>query len=248
MIEDTENEVKVVKLKQKKAKWQSHDPVTIGGVMHYNDQGDTANWIGYPVPGGECEVSYQPNSGVLFNWKGKNGTGGSEQKYTFNINCDMHAPLNNSGVLEMLGNNNNFEIDSNCTKSNMLPKIQAKIEEDSLLKKGTWAYLGDAKDKSKRYLFWTSVDISSDSVGAGKKIPVIISTADGRFYISETTTAIRKNTAGNYVAIADHLTPKQYTEYLSNDKKYENLQEAYDAYAKRVTDGTYQQYKDTLPK
>ena len=45
----------------------------------------------------------------------------------------------------------------------MLPKIQAKIEEDSLLKKGTWAYLGDAKDKSKRYLFWTSVDISSDS-------------------------------------------------------------------------------------
>ena len=113
MIEDTENEVKVVKLKQKKAKWQSHDPVTIGGVMHYNDQGDTANWIGYPVPGGECEVSYQPNSGVLFNWKGGNGTGGSEQKYTFNINCDMHAPLNNSGVLEMLGNNSNFEIDSN---------------------------------------------------------------------------------------------------------------------------------------
>ena len=100
----------------------------------------------------------------------------------------------------------------------MLPKIQAKIEEDSLLKKGTWAYLGDAKDKSKRYLFWTAVDISSDSVGAVKKIPVIISTADGRFYISETTTAIRKNTAGNYVAIADHLTPKQYTEYLSNDK------------------------------
>ena len=59
MIEDTENEVKVVKLKQKKAKWQSHDPVTIGGVMHYNDQGDTANWIGYPVPGGECEIISQ---------------------------------------------------------------------------------------------------------------------------------------------------------------------------------------------
>ena len=74
MIEDTENEVKVVKLKQKKAKWQSHDPVTIGGVMHYNDQGDTANWIGYPVPGGECEVSYRPDSGVLFNWKSGKGT------------------------------------------------------------------------------------------------------------------------------------------------------------------------------
>ena len=248
MIEDTENEVKVVKLKQKKEKWQSHDPVTIGGVMHYNDQGDTANWIGYPVPGGECEVSYRPDSGVLFNWKSGKGTGGSEQKYAFNINCDVHAPLNDSGILEMLGDNNNFEIDSNCTKSNMLPKIQAKIEEDSLLKKGTWAYLGDAKDKSKRYLFWTSVDISSDSVGAGKKIPVIISTADGRFYISETTTAMRVNKAGNYIAIAGHLTPTQYKEYLSKDKKYENLQEAYDAYAKLVTDGTYPQYKDMLPK
>ena len=69
-----------------------------------------------------------------------------------------------------------------------------------------------------------------------------------RFYISETTTAIRKNTAGNYVAIADHLTPQQYRECLSEDKKYKNLQEAYDAYAKLVTDGTYPQYKDTLPK
>ena len=76
----------------------------------------------------------------LFNWKSGKGTGGSEQKYAFNINCDVHAPLNDSGILEMLGDNNNFEIDSNCTKSNMLPKIQAKIEEDSLLKKGTWAY------------------------------------------------------------------------------------------------------------
>ena len=136
MIEDTENEVKVVKLKQKKEKWQSHDPVTIGGVMHYNDQGDTANWIGYPVPGGECEVSYRPDSGVLFNWKSGKGTGGSEQKYAFNINCDVHAPLNDSGILEMLGDNNNFEIDSNCTKSNMLPKIQAKIDVFALFLSG----------------------------------------------------------------------------------------------------------------
>ena len=110
--------------------------------MHYNDQGDTANWIGYPVPGGKCEVSYQPNSGVLFNWKGKNGTGGSEQKYTFNINCDMHAPLNNSGVLEMLGNNSNFEIDSNCTKSNMLQRYRQRLEGGQPVKKGNLGLSG----------------------------------------------------------------------------------------------------------
>ena len=217
-------------------------------MTQYNAQWDTANWIGYPAPDGECEVSYRPDTGVLFNWKGGSGTGGPDQKYAFNINCDLHAPLNNSGILETLGNNHNFEIDSNCTQSQMLPAVQAKIGADSLLKQGTWAYLGDAKDSSKRYLFWTSVDIAADSVGAGKKIPVIISTADGKFYISETTTATRKNKIGDYVAIADHLTPKQYKEYLSKDKQYANLQEAYDAYVKLVTDGTYQQYKDTLPK
>ena len=48
MIEDTENEVKVVKLKQKKAKWQSHDPVTIGGVMHYNDRFRVGN-VKFPI-------------------------------------------------------------------------------------------------------------------------------------------------------------------------------------------------------
>ena len=33
--------------------------------------------------------------------------------------------------------------------------------------------------ESERYLFWTSVD--TDKVGANKQIPVIISTADGKF-------------------------------------------------------------------
>ena len=246
MIEDTKNEVKVVDLKQKKEKWQSHDPVTIGGVTHYNAEGDTANWKGYPVPGGECEISYQPNSGVLFDWKGGNGTGGSDQKYAFNISCDLQAPLNKSGVMNQWKANTNLEIDSRCTKSTMLPEVKKQIEDDSLLKTGTWAYLGNTSDSSNRYLFWTSVD--TEKVGAGKKIPVIISKADGGYYLSETTTATRTNDVKDYVAIMDHTGINQYKKYLSNDKKYETLQEAYDAYTKLLTDGKYQDYKDTLPK
>ena len=73
----------------------------------------------------------------------------------------------------------------------MVPKIQEQIRESSLLNYGTWAYLGSPNDASGRYLFWTSVD--TEAVGAGKKIPVIISRADGGFYISETTTAERSN-------------------------------------------------------
>lgn len=246
MIEDTENEVKVVELKQKKEKWQSKDPVTIGGVTHYNDQGDTVNWIGYPVPDGECEVSYQPDTGVLFNWKGESGTGGTGQKYAFNINCDLQAPLIKSGVMNKWKANTNLEIDSHCTSSTMLPEVEKHIEDDSLLKTGTWAYLGNTSDSSNRYLFWTSVN--TEEVGAGKEIPVIISKADGGFYLSKTMTATRTNTAGDYVAIADHIGLNQYKKYLSEDQKYATLQEAYDAYAKLVTDGAYQQYKDTLPK
>ena len=73
----------------------------------------------------------------------------------------------------------------------MVPKIQEQIRESSLLNYGTWAYLGSPNDASGRYLFWTSVD--TEAVGAGKKIPVIISRADGGFYIYETTTAERSN-------------------------------------------------------
>ena len=71
----------------------------------------------------------------------------------------------------------------------MVPKVKEQIGNDSLLNKGTWAFLGSSTNKSNRYLFWTSVD--TDKVGAGKQIPVIVSSANGGFYISETITATR---------------------------------------------------------
>lgn len=45
MLGDTDAAV-TVKLKQKKADWQSVDPVNIGGIVHSRGQGDTDNWIG----------------------------------------------------------------------------------------------------------------------------------------------------------------------------------------------------------
>lgn len=37
-----------VDLKQQQADWQSLDPVNIGGIVHYKNQGDTDNWIALP--------------------------------------------------------------------------------------------------------------------------------------------------------------------------------------------------------
>lgn len=127
----------------------------------------------------------------------------------------------------------------------MLPKVVSNIKDDSLLKNGTWAYLGSANDKSKRYLFWTSV--KTDVVGSNKNIPIIISTGDGRFYVSETTTATRNNNGAKYVAIAEHLTDAKHQQIITNGKQYNSLKEAYDAYEKAIADN-YPHFKDTLPK
>ena len=248
MIEEaTENQTttKVVPLKQKIAGWQSMNTVSIGGISHTNGEADTEHWIGDPVKGGVCEVSLTEN-GVLFNWKG--GSGNSTEKYFFDINEDLDKPLRESGVLDKLINDKNtyFEIDSRCPNSSMLPSVLSNIKEDSLLKNGTWAYLGSASNKSKRYLFWTSVNTAT--VGANQKIPVIMSTADGRFYVSETTTAVRNNNGYKYVTIAEHLTDSKHQQLINDGTKYDTLKDAYDAYAKLVTEGKYQNYKDTLPK
>lgn len=248
MIEEaTENQTtpKVVPLKQKIAGWQSMNTVSIGGISHTNGEADTEHWIGDPVKGGVCEVSLTEN-GVLFNWKG--GSGNSTKKYFFDINEDLDEPIRKSGVLEQLITDKNyyFEIDSRCPNSSMLPSVLSNIKENSLLKSGTWAYLGSASDKSKRYLFWTSVN--TDAVGPNQKIPVIMSTADDRFYVSETTTAIRNNNGYKYITIAEHLTDSKHQQLINDGTKYNTLKDAYDAYAKLVTEGKYQNYKDTLPK
>ena len=106
-IEEEKDVLKVVPLKQKKAGWQSSNTVSIAGISHSN---------GDPVAGGVCEVSYDPETGILFDWKGKNED--SSKKYFFDITEDLQKPLNESGVLDDLisQKNNYFEIDSKCQK------------------------------------------------------------------------------------------------------------------------------------
>lgn len=71
-----------VDLKQKQADWQSVDPVNIGGIVHYKNQGDTDNWKGVASPNGTCVVSYSADHGIIFTWNGKADSPG--QKYPFN--------------------------------------------------------------------------------------------------------------------------------------------------------------------
>lgn len=238
--QDSENMSKTVKLKQKQDDWQSRDPITIAGITHYKTDGNTENWKGIPSAGGECEVYYDSAKAVIvFDWKGKSTPGS-----TINWKENLHDILEKTDILPNLKNNQIFEIDSKCPNSSMVPKVEQQIKSDSLLNRGTWAFLGSSTNKSNRYLFWTSVD--TDAVGAGKQIPVIVSSANGGFYISKTITARRVNSGQKYVAIADHIG--NYSSYTQGTK-YKTLTEAYEAYKKQVEDDVrFQQYKNTLPE
>lgn len=241
--QDSDNMSKTVKLKQKQDDWQSRDPITIAGITHYKEQGDTANWKGIPAAGEECKVYYDSAAAVIvFDWKGKSTPGS-----TINWDENLHGILEKTDILQNLNKNQNFEIDSKCPNSSMVPKVVAEIKSDSLLNRGTWAFLGSSTNKSNRYLFWTSVD--TDVVGTGKQIPVIVSSANGGFYISKTITATRSNKVKNYVAITDHINSYSSFQTYTTGKRYETLTEAYSAYKKQVNDNAeFTKYKDTLPE
>lgn len=240
---------RTVKLKQKIDDWQSAKTITIAGISHTVGEDNTDNWVGIPHAGGNCEISLNDDNSVRFTWTDGNGSG--VKKYPFNIDEDLMGPLKDSGLLTTdadIMNTYNFEIDSKAG-TKRVKKIENEIaqKEKSLLKYGTWAYYGNGNGRfsSDRYLFWTSLD--TNKVGVNQKIPVIISTTDGKFYVSETTTATRSKKT--YVTIlATVKTLNDYKKYLSSDQKYDTLQDAYDAYEKLLTEGKYMKYKDTLPK
>lgn len=231
-----------VNLTQKEADWQSMEPVNIGGITHYKDQGDTDNWKGTVAPNGTCVVSYGEDCGVILTWSGKAAP--SVSKYPFNTNVTNFFSLlydTDFWIDGSMKDNSNFEFDSRCPDSIYVPAISKAIEklDNSLLQQEgcTWAYLGDGRDKQEanRYLFWTS--LNTNEVGVGKKIPVIIQTGDGKYYVSETTTGQRTGRK-NYVTVSESLVPSQYKEILQKGKEFSSLETAYDAYIKAL-EGSY---------
>ena len=246
ITENMEYQVKTVPLKQKKDDWQSADSVTIGGITHAKGEEDTDHWKGIPRAGGKCTVSFDSKKGILFDWTGGSGDGnGSGPAIDFKEN--IHGIVEETGLLTQHPTPM-FEMDSKSPNSVMVPQVKEKLGANSLLKYGTWAYLGDTRDNIKStYLFWTSVD--TNAVGAGEKIPVIVSKKGGGFYISETTTAERTQKKQTYIAIAEHIPNDKGFQPYTTGTRYETLEDAYKAYAKLLTtEKKYSDYKDTLPK
>lgn len=240
-----------VNLKQKQAGWQSADPVNIGGIVHSNGDKDTDNWKGNAAPDGSCVVSYDETHGVVLTWSGTAAPG--EPSYPFDTkhteffdNVLYKTDFWKNGEVKQY----NFEFDSRCPDSSYIPQIKEALKgnmTNSLLQQEncTWAFLGDGRDgyTADRYLFWTSLD--TNKVGAGVKIPVLIQTGDGKYYVSETTTGERTKGNGTqkktYIAVSEQITEKKdYKKFLKAEAQYSSLTEAYDAYVKALADPKYE--------
>lgn len=82
-------------------------------------------------------------------------------------------------------------------------------------------------------------------------LTIIISTADGKFYISPSTTTRKQksNAYKPYIAIAPtgKGNSSQYKPYIDGNEPFNTLEDTYKAYAD-VVKNDYPDYKDTLPQ
>ena len=240
-----------VQLKQGQDGWQRFDPVTIAGITHAADEGDTDNWKGSPTAHGTCRVSYVEGTGVVLTWSGEGTKPSQPARPTVDLSENLHGILKNSGLLEtdlkdFTARGKFYEIDSSCPNSTMVPKVQAQIGKNSLLSTGTWDFRKISGEDPGRYLFWTSVDVTKFAVGT--EVPVLVSKEDGgMFYITTmpVTTSTLKNQT--YNVIGKGITNRGTLNPYIQGTEYTTLEEAYAADADMVKNG-YSQYADTLPK
>lgn len=236
-----------VQLKQGQDGWQHFDPVTIAGITHYADEGNTANWIGSPAAHGTCTVSYVEGTGVVLTWSGEGTKPSQPARPTVNLSENLHEILAKTDLLKTdLKDIDFYEIDSACPTSTMVPKVKEQIREDSLLSTGTWDFRKISGEDPGRYLFWTSVDASK--VDEGTKVPVLISKEhEGKFYI--TTMTVTTSTVKNqtYNVIGKGITNRGTLKPYITGTEYTTLEDAYAAYADMVKN-SYSQYADTLPR
>ena len=242
---DGSKTTETVSLTQKQDDWQTPGTISIGGITKDSITKDSPRWLGTPKAGGSCKV-YYTDDGVTLDW-------GGTYPFDTKINDFFGSVLYKAKFWkdEKMKTTDNFEFDSRCPGSAYIPDIQKVLEKsenaNSLLSQPdcTWAFLGNGREdhKTERYLYWTS--LNTDKVGAGKKIPVIVQTTDGKFYVSETTTGQRTKTTNpnkgaKYVAVSTHLEKKDYKDVLKNGQEYSSLEKAYDAYQTALKDPKYE--------
>ena len=244
-----------VQLKQGQDGWQHFDPVTIGGITHAANEGNTPNWKGSPTAHGTCTVSYVDGTGVVLTWSGDAPSPPRPApprpvRPTVDLTENLHGILAGSGLLDtdlkdLTAREKFYEIDSTCPNSTMVPKVQAQIGTNSLLNTGTWDFRKLRHEYPGQYLLWTSVDVTT--VEAGTQVPVLISKEDGgKFYITTMPVTTSKVKNQTYNVIGKGIETRAALKPYIQGTEYSSLEEAYAAYAALVK-SNYGDYANTLP-
>lgn len=244
-----------VQLKQGQDGWQHFDPVTIGGITHAANEGNTPNWKGSPTAHGTCTVSYVDGTGVVLTWSGDAPSPPRPApprpvRPTVDLTENLHGILAGSGLLDtdlkdLTAREKFYEIDSTCPNSTMVPKVQAQIGTNSLLNTGTWDFRKLRHEYPGQYLLWTSVDVTT--VEAGTQVPVLISKEDGgKFYITTMPVTTSKVKNQTYNVIGKGIETRAALKPYIQGTEYSSLEEAYAAYENMVKN-SYSDYENTLP-
>lgn len=230
-LDGNEGYEKEVPLKQKIDDWQTADTITIGDITHKNGDPDTANWIGNPVGGGICRVSYSSDVGIILNWKGGKSTP------SINFNQNLFGPLTDSKLKDSLVKDNGikganpYEIDSWSTGVRT-ETVKNYLGDTLLAQDGcSWGYYGSDVRKQD-YLFWSSVDIRDKK--AGDTVPVIIVTPGKKYYVTETTVVRKKD---GYNVLAEGSSYMNYVNKLNANDACSSLEDAYRAYEQKMSQG-----------
>lgn len=209
---------KVVQLQQKQDGFQGFQDITIGDV---SDK-DKARWIGQPQADGVCAVYYDEElNGIILDW-----TGG----YPYLRNEDFFSYTKKA--VDSLGKQHDYRFDSGYPKKNSYVKdVISSLDEDSLLKTGTWVFLRGTKQTDTGYLVWTSYD--QKTIKRDQETPVIIlDQKSGKYYVSSSIPRYKDNC----IKIAGDITAQETTaemaKMIGSNKAYNTIDAAYRVYIK----------------
>lgn len=183
---------------------------------------DKARWIGQPQADGVCAVYYDEElNGIILDW-----TGG----YPYLRNEDFFSYTKKA--VDSLGKQHDYRFDSGYPKKNSYVKdVISSLDEDSLLKTGTWVFLRGTKQTDTGYLVWTSYD--QKTIKRDQETPVIIlDQKSGKYYVSSSIPRYKDNC----IKIAGDITAQETTaemaKMIGSNKAYNTIDAAYRAYIK----------------
>ena len=162
---------------------------------------------------------------IVFDWQGKSTPGS-----TIDWNEDLHGILEKTDILPNLKNNQNFEIDSKCPNSSMVPEVKKTDRKRQPAEQWHMGVLGSSRTRATAICSGHR-SIQMPSVRA-RRYRSLSARRTAAFTSPKRLPRPELTAAKKYVAIADHINSYSSFQTYTTGERYETLTEAYSAYKK----------------